>query len=59
MVNLIDRKTQSIMAWNKYYIIVKGMKVADEKVILKQLKLDSYAPGEKVSIDASNKPQTL
>ena len=47
------------MAWNKYYIFVTTPKSKDLADILSKLNLGQYKPVKEVSLQYSNKPETL
>lgn len=47
------------MAWNQYYIFVKGAEINDLNDILRQLNLSHYKPLRDVSLADTNKPSTL
>jgi len=47
------------MAWNHYYIFVKGPAFNDLEGILHRLNLDAYKPGEETNLTWTNKPTTL
>ena len=47
------------MAWNKYYIFVKDVKINDFNDLLPQLNLGHYKPLREASLADTNKPSTL
>lgn len=47
------------MAWNHYYIFVKGPAFDDLDVILNRLNLGAYKPAEETDLTRTNKPTTL
>lgn len=47
------------MAWNHYYIFVKGSKFTDLADILSRLNLSEYKPVQETTLSYTNKPTTL
>ena len=47
------------MAWNHYYIFVKGVEASDIAEVLAQLNLSEYRPDQETTLSYANKPTTL
>ncbi len=47
------------MAWNHYYIFVKGPGIGDLDSVLMRLNLDAYKPVREVELHEASKPATL
>jgi hypothetical protein len=47
------------MAWNHYYIFVKGAKSLDLADVLSRLNLSDYKPAQETTLSYANKPTTL